>query len=296
MDNERYNYYRETQLWPLADELNYEQWLDNFENDEEREIARRILDFFIYIPDRFINQMLATVIGKCGHYFKQMRGTWTDNDFKTNCWYSFIPGEDQKPTDSGYVFNRKLRDKTHIPEGNILNYVELHENLFRYMNKNIILVDDFVGSGHQTYVAWNRRDDKTKKTLQELTIENSHCIVYAPLIVNQMGFDNITNYCPNLGIVFIHLLNRHYSLFDKDCPCWDGDIKLYQKAMEIIKEKSIKLGIPSTRGANTIDYKGYREQGLALAFEHGIPDACPPIFYWETEYWKPLIKKVYSRL
>ena len=55
------------------------------------------------------------------------------------------------------------------------------------------------------------------------------------------------------------------------------------------------LNIPFTNGGQVNDVKGYREQGLALAFEHGIPDACPPIFYWETGDWKPLMNRVYSR-
>ena len=296
MDTERYKYYRETQLWPLADDLNYEQWLDNFAEGEEKDIARRILDFFIYIPDKLINQMLATVIGKCGYYFKRQRGAWTDNDFKTNCWYSFVPGEELKPTDSGYVFNRKLRDKLHIPEERIINYSELQEKLAISTNQNVILVDDFVGSGHQTLVAWTlRRYKTTNKSLQETAADNNHCVVYSPLIVNQKGYETIINNCHGLGLVYIHLLNNQYCLFDKDCPCWGGDDSIYQKAIKLIEDKSVALKIPHTGGANPIDFKGYQEQGLAIAFEHGMPDACPPIFYWETANWKPLIKKVYSR-
>lgn len=43
------------------------------------------------------------------------------------------------------------------------------------------------------------------------------------------------------------------------------------------------------------DEKGFNKQGLAIAFEHGTPDAIPALFYWETEDWTPLINKVYIR-
>lgn len=43
------------------------------------------------------------------------------------------------------------------------------------------------------------------------------------------------------------------------------------------------------------DVQGFGRQGLALAFSHGIPDACPAFFYWETETWKPLKKRPYHR-
>lgn len=289
---ERFRYYRETQIWPLAKDLNYEQWLENF-SDDEKDIAKRILDFFIYIPDGFINHMLATVLGKCGHVFKKLLGSWSDDDFKYNCWYSFIPGEEMKPTDSGYLFNRKLRDKILIPEKQILDFQSLYLKLYNEHNLNVILVDDFVGSGNQTIVAW--RHKYPYGSLQDIVKVNNHQVIYAPLIVNKIGYDCIKAYCEDLCLVYIYLLGEDYSLFNKDCPCWNGDFDFFRKGTKLIYEKSKTLGIPSTGGEDVIDLKGYREQGLAIAFEHGIPDACPPFFYWETMYWKPLMNKVYNR-
>lgn len=289
---ERFRYYRETQIWPLAKDLNYEQWLENF-SDGEKDIAKRILDFFIYIPDGFINQMLATVLGKCGYVFKKLLGSWSDNDFKNNCWYSFIPGEEMKPTDSGYLFNRKLRDNILIPEEQILDFPSLCLKLYNEHNINVILVDDFVGSGHQTMVAW--RHNYSYGCLRDIVKVNHHHIIYAPLIVNKVGFDYINATCVGLNLVYIYLLGEEYSLFNQYCPCWGGDYNLYLRGTKLILDKSKALGIPSTDGKNVIDVKGYREQGLALAFKHGIPDACPPIFYWNTKYWKPLMNRVYNR-
>lgn len=295
MNIEKYKLYRDTQLWPLAEELNYEHWLGNFAEGEEQSIAQHILDFFIYIPEGLINHMLSTVIGKCGYYFKQQRGSWSDVDFKSNCWYSFVPGEDQKPTDSGHLFTRKLRDVLHIPEERIISYSELQSKLDKTTNQNVILVDDFVGSGHQTWVAWVFPNHITGKSFQSLSIDNNHKVVYAPLIVNYMGYDKIKNDCANLELKCVHKLTKQYSIFEHDCPCWDGDDDLFKKALALLENKSKALGIPFTNGADVIDVKGYREQGLAVAFAHGIPDACPPIFYWETDDWKPLMKKVYPR-
>lgn len=288
----RFRYYRETQIWPLAKEFNYEQWLNNFTKDE-KEIAKQILDYFIYIPDGFINQMFATVLGKCGYLFKRLLGSWSDNDFKNNCWYSFIPGEENKPTDSGYLFERKLRDDIHIPETQILDYFDLYLKLMSTSYQNVILVDDFVGSGHQTTVAWQKL--LKYGSLQYIALTHHHNVIYAPLIVNKIGFDLINSKCAGLNLVYIYLLGEEYSLFNLDCPCWNGNYESYINGTKLILEKSKELGIPFTNGNDVIDVRGYREQGLALAFKHGIPDACPPIFYWETETWKPLIKKVYKR-
>lgn len=290
----QFKYYRDTRLWPLSDDFNFEEWLNNFAEGEERDIAVRILDFFMFFPDSLVNQMLATVIGKCGYFFKRKRGFWSDDSFKTNCWYSFIPGEELKPTDSGYLFQRKLRDNLHVPENRIISYEQLHDTLSTMHNQNVILVDDFVGSGHQTVVAWSLRNPKGK-TLSEWAFDKGHCVIYAPLVVNYVGKELIESKCPGLELTCIHALSRDLNLFSSTCPCWNNDIALYRKAMHIIESKSLLLGIPFTGGANVIDAKGYKQQGLAIAFAHGMPDACLPFFYWETENWKPLMNKVYSR-
>ena len=46
----QFKYYRDTHLWPLADDFNFEEWLNNFAEGEERDIAIRILDFFMFFP------------------------------------------------------------------------------------------------------------------------------------------------------------------------------------------------------------------------------------------------------
>ena len=290
---QQFKYYRDIQLWPLSTDFNFDEWINNFDA-EEKEIAIRLLDFFVFFPDKAINQMLATVIGKCGYYFLKNRGSWSNEEFKTNCWYSFVPGEEQKPTDSGYIFQRKLRDNIGIPERRIISYNDLHNQLSSSYNQNIILVDDFVGSGHQTCVAWlyNR---PSGRTLKELVEDNGHCVVYAPLVANYIGKKAIEQNCNGLGLVYVHEILKDSNIFSQECPCWDGDEDLYKRGVELIIRKSLELGIPETNGNNVIDIKGYREQGLALAFAHGIPDACPPIFYWETSSWKPLMNRVYQR-
>ena len=54
---QRLGFYRKRQLWSIANELYYENWLDNFQSKEDKEIASQILDNFIYIPDTLVNQM-----------------------------------------------------------------------------------------------------------------------------------------------------------------------------------------------------------------------------------------------
>lgn len=291
-----YHYFQDVGLWPLAKDLNYEQWLNNFDEGEDQELAKRILDFFVYIPDNHVNQMLQTVIGKCGYYFKERIASWNNDSFLNDCWYSFIPGEKRSFTDSGYIFTRKLRDEVGIPDNHILGYDQLMASIIQCAPiKNIILVDDFVGSGAQCDTAWNRHQlGTTGITLSYLAQIKKLNVVYAPLIVNEMGQQRIESQCQGLKLVFIHLLKEEYSLFNENGLCWNGDHDLYCRWCCLFKKICQREGIPLTGGVSVIDGKGFGEQGLAIAFSHGIPDACSALFYWNSDTWKPLIKKHYQ--
>lgn len=290
---DRCRYFRDVQLWPLADKLDYEAWINNFAEGEEQEIASRILGFFTYFPDTLMNQMLSTVVGKCGYFLKQVRGNWSHEQFKTNCWFSFVPGENLKTTDSGYIFQRKLRDVLKIPEERLVDYKDLCHQLSANYCQNVIMVDDFVGSGQQTDTAWNTPN--SYGTLKQIAKKNNHCIIYAPLVVNKLGKELIEENCEGLRLEYVHLLTEECCLFSPNCPCWEGRRDIYEKAMNLILKKSKLLGISDTEEGSETYYQGYCKQGLAIGFEHGIPDACPPFMYWDTENWKPLMNRVYKR-
>lgn len=291
---DRANFFQTVHAWPLSEKLDFNGWLSNFDGDD-KEIASYILDFFIYYPNCMIEQMLTVSVGKAGANLIDFFPSWKHLDFKEKCLYSFIPGETQSPTDSGHIFTRILRDKLGIPERRIINYDKISEALnFAHQPTVIILVDDFVGSGAQCDEAWNRHK-VDGKTLKEITFSSDHKFIYAPLIINKLGFDRINSVCDGLILSPAHVLTKEYNLFDPSCFCWKGEIGLYNKGIEMILRKSNELGIPFTNGNSVRDVKGFGEQGLALAFEHGAPDAIPPIFYWCDNNWTPLIQKRYAR-
>lgn len=296
---EKMKFFRETQLLPSAKGFDYENWLDNFQDPEDKKIAAHILNFFIYFPDEIIDQMLRTAVGRCGYYFSKLDPTWTHQSFKDNCWYSFVQGENaDDATDSGFIFTRKLREQLNIPDERILKY----EGLFKKLEdnaavpQNVILVDDFVGSGAQTDKAWNdHKFGQFNLTLSEHEQSFHHRIVYAPLVVNEMGLSRINRTCPNLHLEYIHKLGLEYSLLNVNGLCWNGDYVMYRKFLDLLSRVSVQEGIPSKGGAHVNDILGFGRQCLSLAFSHGIPDACSAFFYWETATWKPLKKRPYHR-
>ena len=294
---DHYNFFREVQVCPFSDKFNYKGWLNNFTNKYEKELASLMVDFFNYYSDEMVNQMLRASVGKAGYEFSKCFSDWNHDDFKNRCYYSFIPGETSNLSDSGYLFIRKLRDELNIDDSRFINYNDLHEYLSTPpYSLPIILVDDFVGSGDQCRKAWSvNRGGRYNMTLEEISLKYNHKIVYAPLIINNMGYDRITNCCNGLTLSPAHIISKEYNLFDEDCICWKKNKKYFEDGVNMILSKSNELGIPSTSGISVNDEMGYKSQGLAIAFEHGAPDAIPAIFYWETENWTPLIKKNYIR-
>ena len=296
---ERMKIFREMLLLPKPRDLDFESWLDNFRSQEDKELAARVLKHFIYFSDDLIDQMLRTVIGRCGCYFIQNSPGWNHNSFKNECWYSFIQGENpDDATDSGYIFTRKLREVLNIPDKRIIKFDALFKKLEENVvaPQNVILVDVFVGSGAQTYEAWNEHKlGLNDMTLSELQSRFNHRVVYAPLVVNDMGLLAIKEYCSNLHLEYIYHLGPEYNLFDINGLCWTGDEELYNRFLSMMSRIAKEQKIPMTDGRCVNDMKGFAEQGLAVAFHHGIPDACPAFFYWETPNWKPLKKRPYHR-
>lgn len=292
---EKFSALREMRLLPMSGDLDFENWLDNFHETTEKEIAAHILENFIYFSDGLIDQMLRIVVGRCGYYFAKNDSTWNHNSFKQNCWFSFVQGENtDDATDSGYIFTRKLRDKLDIPNERILKFEALFKKLENsYTPQNVILVDDFVGTGEQTKVSWNiHRFGSKQMTLKELQHQFQHRIIYAPLIVNDIGLSTINNYCSNLHLEYIHHLGPEYNMFDVNSIYWNGDVMKYNQFITMMSRIAKEQNIPYT-GVN--DIKGFAKQGLALAFSHGIPDACSAFFYWNTSTWKPLMRRQYHR-
>lgn len=293
---EKGKFFRDVQVWPLSTELDYDGWLGNFSDDSDRVIAEHILDFFTYYSKKMVNQMLATSVGSAGLIMKEYYADWTHSHFKQKCIYSFIPGEIPNDSDSGHIFIRKIREIANIPQSQLVGF----DDLFDYLEQNpsnpipVILVDDIVGSGLQCKTAWCDQIGGTKSnTLKEIAQKYNHKFVYAPLIINKVGFDLIKRDCPELFLSPAHIIGEEYNLFSDKCICWNNDIALYTKGTEMILRKSAELGI---RDNNLeVSAKGFRGQGLAFAFEHGIPDAVPAFFYWDSENWVPLIKKSYDR-
>lgn len=293
---EKARFYQNVGLWPRTSKLNYTGWLSNFKNDNDLELAKIILDFFVYYSDDLVDQLIISAVGKCGYKLNEMTGSWRYEDFKENCWYGFVPGEHPHDADSGHLFIRKVRDVLHVNEDRALRFDKILQVLeSESIPQNVILVDDFVGSGAQCCNAWMDLKSDSGLSMSDLVAKVPHRVFYAPLVMNESGYMYIKSNCNGLNLETVHVLGDEYNLFSPNCLCWNNKPDLYARGAEMILRKSREVRIPYDNMNNPLYIKGFRSQGLAVAFGHGIPDACPPFFYWDQNGWTPLITKQYPR-
>lgn len=293
---EKAKYYQRVSLWPRSERFDYKGWLSNFNEGNEKNLAKLILDFFVYYSDDLVDQLIIAAVGKCGYKLHELNGAWAYDDFKNNCWYSYIPGEHPHNSDSGHIFIRKVRDVLRVDEVRQLDFWDLLLMLEKESKpQNVILVDDFVGSGSQCVNAWFNLCIHSDVNFASIVSKTPHNIFYAPLVMNSTGYQLIRQHCKGLHLETIHVLGEEYNLFNSKCFCWKRNPDLFAQGTEMIIRKSRGVGIPEDDVKNPLFIKGLHEQGLAIAFGHGIPDACPPFFYWDQNGWTPLIIKQYPR-
>ena len=80
--NVKAKFYQNVGLWPRTSKLNYKGWLSNFDNENDLELAKMILNFFVYYSDDLVDQLIIAAVGKCGYKLQELNGSWDYEDFK----------------------------------------------------------------------------------------------------------------------------------------------------------------------------------------------------------------------
>jgi hypothetical protein len=226
-------------------------------------------------------------------------------DFSTACesWSHFlentaivrVTGESPNDSDSGYLFTRYAKQYLEIPENRIYT-PESAARLVKLGQVNrVVFVDDFVGSGDQFIKTWKRsltvggerlsfQSLSAATTLQARDTEFYYC----PLICTKFGAGEIASECPDVEIVAAHTLDPRQSALSPESFIWREDMAL--SGPTFVRKASERAGIPNLSGEVGC-WSGYHALGLALAFDHGWPDATLPIFYHDKNGWLPLLKR-----
>jgi hypothetical protein len=289
------DYFAEVQVWPLQQKLSPARWLDNFEA-ADRNLAAHLLNGFLYFSEAMVDQMfgaaiqsLSSAVLETDSPFFLAQSAW--RAFLDSAIITYVTGERPNPTDSGQLFSRKARQLVGIAESSILSPDHTVLRLMTDVDRTVIFVDDFVGSGNQFVKTWLRpirTPGGADISFAKLSTVARHRFFYCPLHCTELGLNRIQKECPSVKVVPAHLVPSRYSALAPDSVIWPQH--LLSQGADFIQRYSAVAGIPDSPGA-VDDWRGFAGLGLTMAFAHSVPDATLPLFYWEKNGWAPLIRR-----
>jgi len=288
-------YFVGVRVWDLPENIDPSRWLSNFDNSE-MDYAVHLLNSFLYFSDRLTNQMfeeafhgLSNFVRRPGDSFLSIQADW--RAFIKSVIITPVTGEIPNVTDSGFLFARKARQRLGLDESQILSPQDTLDLLLRRGPRPVVFVDDFVGSGNQFIDTWERRVELSNSTMMSFETYSSvrgSRFFYCPVFCTQNGYDRLRRECPKVVVNPAHILTSRHSALSSDSFIWPDHLKA--GAVDFLERASARAGIPDNGGLED-DWRGFHKLGLTLAFEHSVPDATMPIFYWESNDWKPLIRR-----
>ena len=286
---EKDRYFREFSIWPVYARFNTEGWLDNFLS-EEKAMAERLLSNFSYFNEGMTDALLRAAIQNYLRWEKNRgRIEWNGLDaYLNDTAFVLCEGENPHPADSGNLFARKLRDRLGIAESHIMRPTQALKRRKEFIR--LVLVDDFCGTGNQLLETWTktRRIGWKCCSFEELAQSGSHSFAYCCCVSTQKARDRIDDCFPALKFFAAHFVDERHSAVVVSSDLWSsGEVA---SALRIVRNASARAGYIAEDGSQD-DWRGFHALGLSLAFNHGIPDACLPIFYSRRNNWTPLIPR-----
>lgn len=187
-------------IWPLTSNLNPEAWLENF-NPDEKPFAAHLLTKFMYFCDDITNQLFLSAIQDLSARLVSprmdisgLRAAW--QQFLDTAIFTYVEGEKPNPTDSGFLFSRKIRQILDVTQNRIVSPADALARAIAGHTGAIIFVDDFVGSGNQFCETWERSYDCGSQVASFKSFAATHAdarFFYAVAICTARGMHRIHN-------------------------------------------------------------------------------------------------------
>ncbi|WP_339731028.1 hypothetical protein [uncultured Gimesia sp.] len=290
------NFFVSTQLWPLRNKLDPDGWLANFELSDKK-MALQLLNSFMYFSDDLLDRMFVSAVQGLSRIVTTSHKSLSDRrvewwQFLEDSIFTFPTGENPFAGDSGHLFVRRARDLLQLDEEKILDPKNALAELCNGATKNIIFVDDFVGTGQQFFKTWNRLYSVGSRSIsfENLSSTYSFRAFYCPIFCTKYAIENQLNQLKD-KVTFApsHWLTQEHNLFSDDSIWWPNSMK--SDAYDFVRNYSMQIGLPDTGGYDTRDWQAFHKLGLAISFRHCCPDATIPLFDTTEGGWCPLWKR-----
>ena len=281
-------YIHDIAQWSDVEPADLDLWLTNFPDDEGRYTAIQLVNRFIYYSEKDVKLLLEHGLFKMSLYNPAL--TWTRGKmFATTsveqetfakqfiAGTTFAPLLDRnKPSESGNVLCRYLNRDLNVSSTQICQPAEIAS----FTNRRVIVVDDFIGSGQQIIDFWTL-PKIGGKSLARIAATNNLEITYLSLVATRYGLDRVSRFTSGLNVITCEILEDSYRIFAVPSL-------YFGRGDQVAAAKQYLSKLCKTRN---IQLLGFHKLDFAIAFHHSIPDATLPLFYKNTNQWKPLIKR-----
>lgn len=288
----------ENKFWTNTTFDNYQVWLNQFNDVDEKYFACTLLNTFINYNEEDIRGLC-----KYGIYNKILNIDTLNIDIENEFCIenaelslkieeiikkiAFVPLKAKaSPAQSSTAFISRLLQQT-IKSISDIQIIDINVVNLDFIDKyeHILIVDDVIGSSEQYYGFFMESRYLYKGesySLNEIAAKMPNKrFEYFCLAATAEGIDKIIN-----------SENYRNNIFITPCEIYDDTFKVFSDKsifFESIEEKNscyeIYKIICERANLNCFGYKGL---DYAFGFHHRIPDFCLPLFYEQTTKWRPL--------
>lgn len=269
------------------------RWLHNFSNENEVHCALVLADNILYYNLDDIRSLYRYILTNkvkimlINEKFKSILpvslDSWFADYLRDRCLFVSFGRASKSAPSMGHFFKQ-----SHNIEG--LKYRDLCQFLLQPGDlkdiEKVFLIDDFLGSGKQASVEWNRRvDDQNvdSNSLEKVKRNNPHVeFIYLALVGCEVGRRKIEMSLP-IKVVVGEELDERFKCFSNISVVFK-DPNLRTEARKVMEEKGkILYEFPL----------GFDNMELAVAFDHNTPDNSLPVIWKNPDdgSWYPLFER-----
>lgn len=284
--------------WSALSKNAIDLWLRNFENctDEEYSIVYKLLKNLIYFSEDDLIDMLYEGIRKLYHNSILEAQIISDFQLSNNALRCIINQEKDQtlfvplldsdsPHESANYILRLMVTRNIIQDGRSVSYNKIEE-FYSDSIKQIVIVDDCLGSGDQLYDFWNNFEINEHKTFRDFCKEKNIKVTYLVLFGYDDNINKLKKTFDDLTIQCVRLLTKHQRVFQDNSYIWEN-VEEREFAKNFLKD------IAEENGFGLL---GYNELDFAFVMHSTIPDWSLPVFWKERESWSPLLRRKNSRV
>lgn len=288
---ERCNNFAVAGVWPRLQDMSPIAWLDNFSADD-RNLACAVLGAVVHLSSEITNTLVEVAIRQLAPKITDPTESYAERRAQ---WLRFLLGvivlypdpDNNNPSKSGPLFVRKSRQLFGWFDHQMATHDDAARAVAQDAGQNILFVDDFAGTGDQFVECWTRARDlgnSSSMSFSELAREGRGKYFFCPAVSNYIADDEIRAKAPEVIMSAAHVLKPEWSLAHPQPVLVPTDMQ--SEIHDFVVDSSTRAGIHAD------DIWGYGDQGLALGFEHGVPDAVTSLLTWEENGWIPLMRRL----